>query len=101
MARRLYAAAPTESEANEWGLTVDEASGPPAEVWPDNLQAAHVFVAMSTQWRFGMAGPTGLDYAALPEVWRRTRTVLAERDEVFDCLRIMEEAALRQMVSKS
>lgn len=82
-----------------WGLTVEEASGPPVEVWPETMQAATVFCAMSTQWRFGgMSGvPTGLDYSALSEVWRRTKTPSADRDAVFDDLRVMEEAALQQV----
>jgi hypothetical protein len=54
---------------------------------------------MSSQWRrAGMAGAAcGLDYSALAEVWRRTKTPPSERDEVFDCLRVMEGAAIEQM----
>jgi hypothetical protein len=100
VARALYTPAPTAAEAAAWGLTLEEAAGEVTEIWPDNAQAVTVFAAMGTQWRFGMAGPTGLDYAALPEVWRRTHTAPAERDEVFDCLRIMEEAALQTMASR-
>ncbi len=74
-----------------------EASGPPVEVWPDNLIAVNVFIAMSTQWRTGYAGPTGLDYAALPAVLRLTGVPAAERAGVFDALRAMEDAALETM----
>jgi hypothetical protein len=56
-----------------------------------------VFIAMSTQWRTGMNGATGLDYCALPEIWRRTKTPPKDRDEVFNDLRTMEDAALETM----
>ena len=41
--------------------------------------------------------PCGFDYAALPEVWRRTKTPIHRRDEIFDELRLMEGAALEVM----
>lgn len=79
-------------------MTVDEASVS-IEVWPDNVHAANVFIAMSTQWvRAGMNGtPVSLNYASLSEVWRRTKVPPAERDQVFEDIRVMEEAALQQM----
>lgn len=70
------------------------------QVWPDNLPAVTVFLAMSTQWRMGAVGPTGLDYGALREVWQRTRTPPSQRDEVFAQLQIIEREALTTMHSK-
>ena len=98
LAKALYTPDPTAEEAMAFGLTVDEASAE-VEVWPDNLHAANVFIAMGTQWvRAGMNGePTGLNYASLPEIWRRTKVPPAIRDTVFDDLRVMEEAAIRQI----
>ena len=66
-------------------------------IWPDNRPALVVFLAMRTQWRTGMAGPTGLDYAALPELWRRCGIKAAERDGVFADLQTLELAALAVM----
>lgn len=83
-----------------WGLTMEEAADRTVhlvEVWPENWHPMRVFSAMSTQWRTGMNGATGLDYAVLPEIWRRTKTPPADRDDVFDCLQIMEVAALDHM----
>jgi len=77
-----------------YGLTVDEAGGDPVEIWPDNVQTVNVFVAMSTQWRTGMSGATGLDYAALPFVMRVCGVRAADRADVFDGVRTMESAAL-------
>lgn len=75
----------------------------PCELWPDNVPAFNVFVAMLTQWRTaGIDGEgtiirTGLDYSALPEVWRRCKIASADRGEVFDDLRVLEDAALDKM----
>ncbi len=65
-----------------------------AEVWIENLPTVNVFIAMSTQWRIGMSGPTGLDYSALPAVLRLTGIARNQWTDVFDGLREMEEAAL-------
>ena len=70
------------------------------QVWPDNLLAVTVFLAMSTQWRTGAVGPTGLDYGALREVWKRTRVPADKRDEVFAQLQVIEREALTTMHSK-
>ena len=79
---------------------MEEASGPPVEVWPDNVQALNVMIAMGTQWRVGMAGATGLDYSALPAVMRLVGVPTADRGEVFDSIRTMEDAALQTMRKK-
>lgn len=55
----------------------------------------NTFIAMSTQWRTGMAGPTGLDYGAMPAVLRMQATPRAEWPDTFECLRVMEAEALR------
>jgi hypothetical protein len=76
---------------------LDEASGEAIEVWPDNVMIVNVFISMSTQWRVGMAGPTGLDYAVLPFVMRANGVPITERRAVFDGIRTMEDAALLTM----
>lgn len=78
-------------------MTVEEASGEEVKVWPDNVPTLNAFVAMSTQWRVGNNGATGLDYAALPVVEERVGIKPEDRAAVFDGLRAMEEAALAQM----
>lgn len=79
---------------------MEEASGPPVEVWPDNIRAVNVFIAMSTQWRTGMNGATGMDYSALPEVMRMTSIPRRDWSEIFESIRVMEDAALEQMRKK-
>lgn len=75
-------------------MTLEEAQGPGTEVWPDNLQAVNVFVSMATQWRIGANGATGLDYNAMPFVMRANGVTAADRADVFDDVRTLEDAAL-------
>ena len=93
----MYTPGPTEAEAAAIGLTLEEAEGDPIGVWPDNAPAVTVFDMMGTQWRVSMIGFCGLDYSALPEVWRRAKIPPADRDRVFADVRVMELAALAQM----
>lgn len=55
---------------------------------------------MGTQWRIGMSGATGLDYNALPAVMRLSGVPAADRAEVFEGVRTMEDAALTKMHEK-
>ena len=66
-------------------------------MYPDTVQAVGIFSDMMTQWRFGAAGPTGLDYTALPIVMRMRQVERTARAEIFDDVRIMERAALQAM----
>ena len=68
--------------------------GPPTKVWPENRESVLVFMSLRTQWRSGFNGPTGLDYAVLPEAWRRLKIAPDRRDAVFADLQVLEAAAL-------
>jgi len=81
-------------------LTIEEASGPPIEVWPDNWQARRVFDAIATQWRLGMGGPTGLDYNVLYHKMDRMHLSGTEYDDLEAEIRVMEDAALTYMRRK-
>lgn len=61
-------------------------------IWPENWSAIEVFAAMQTQWRTGMAGATGLDYAALPAVMDLLQ--IEDRTQAFKNVRVMEIEAL-------
>lgn len=69
------------------------------EIWAEHWPAVRVFESLSTQWRVGMAGPTGLDYAALPAVMDLLG--IDDRAAVFDDLRILERAALEELTRKN
>jgi hypothetical protein len=71
------------------------------EVWPDNLLPVSVFISMGTQWRVATGGVIGLDYTALPVVMRLVGVPPAERAEVFEAVRTMEDAALTKMHADS
>lgn len=62
--------------------------------------AVNTFIAMSTQWRVGMAGATGLDYNALPVVMRMVGVPQKDRFSVFEEVRTMEDSALETMRDK-
>lgn len=64
-------------------------------IFPDNVKIVSVFMDMMTQWRFGPAGATGLDYTALPIVLRLREVPRADRQEIFDGIQTMERAALK------
>lgn len=70
------------------------------EVWQPYWQAFSVFEAMSTQWRTGMGGASGLDYAAIPAVMSLCGIRKKDRDDVFHDLRIMEAEALAVMAEQ-
>lgn len=54
-----------------------------------------LFCDLQTQWRTGMAGITGLDYAVLPAVFRLRGIKRSEQQSLFDDLRTMEITTLR------
>lgn len=86
-----------------WGLTPDDFPELDEEfgIWPDNAQAFNTFVAMQTQWRTGMAGATGFDYAALPAVLSLVGVPADEHPDTFECLRWMELHALDLLRKKN
>ena len=87
---------PSENELTAFGFTPADYEGE-IGVWPDNWLAYVVFRAMRTQWRTVAIGRTGLDYGALPEIWRRTEIPVGKRNDIFRQVQIMEEAALSEM----
>lgn len=80
-----------------FGLTHEDYAADVVEIFPDNVPAFNVFVGMSTQWFMGPAGPIGLRYEVLPEMWRRIKIPPSDRDAVFSDIRTMEDAALQAM----
>ncbi|MBO9717526.1 MAG: DUF1799 domain-containing protein [Pseudoxanthomonas sp.] len=101
----LFSAAPRKQDASALaalGLTPEDFPEHEAEfdVWPDNAVAVNVFIAMQTQWRTGLAGATGLDYAALPAVLRLVGVPEPDQPDTFECLRSMEAEALTIMERK-
>lgn len=67
------------------------------DVWPQNFDAVRVFEALSSQWRVGTGGASGLDYQVLPTVLRIFDIKRKQWRDIFDCIRIMEMEAMRAM----
>lgn len=71
------------------------------EVWPENWEAVLAFIACGTQWRRLAVAPyrlAGLDYAALEAVLRLRR--VKDRRDVFERVRVLEQAVLQQQNAK-
>ena len=64
------------------------------EVFQENWTAANVFQSLLTQWRLGFNGPVGLDYAVVPTVLNLHGIKRKKWEEIFHCLRVMEDEAL-------
>ena len=98
----MYARAPTAAELEGTGFTIDDyADDEPIELWPENERAINLFTSLSTQWRIGMSGATGLDYS--PFFTRMDRMRLSDDDYeiLFDDIRIIESEALQIMNKKT
>lgn len=80
-----------------FGLTKADIPEDEYDVWPDNWPAFLLFEAMSTQWRVGIGGATGLDYNALPPVASMLGMKRREIPEVFHDIRVMEAEAMLVM----
>ncbi|TNL05359.1 hypothetical protein CYD30_22625 [Kosakonia cowanii] len=64
-------------------------------VWPDNWESFGIFQSMSTQWRSGVGGVTGLDYNVLP--WLMKLHNIEDEATTLNDIRIMEGAALAKI----
>lgn len=68
------------------------------ELWEENAMAFSVFLNAQTQWRTGMSGPTGLDYAGVGAMVRAMRIKMTP--ELFADIQTMERAVLNAMREK-
>lgn len=67
-------------------------------IFPDNWPIVQAFCTLSTQWRFAPSGRMiGLDYAAVRPTLALMRVPRADWPEVFEGLRVMEDAALAEL----
>lgn len=73
---------------------------PEWHLWPENVATWALWQSLQTQWRVGMAGATGLDYAA---VWRvlDQQVPRRRRDEVFAAIQGMEGAVLKVLADRA
>lgn len=71
-----------------------------ADYWPCMESSVDAFMAMQTQWRVGPAGPYGFDYSALQTVYKSLSIASKKRPDVFEDIRVMEAAAIKEMRRK-
>lgn len=93
----MYERQVTAAEARAAGFELADYEDDECEVWPENWRSVTFFSRLSTQWRSGMAGPTGLDYTAVLSLLRTLRLPRDEHDVLFDDVQVMERAALNEM----
>lgn len=79
------------------GTTEADYDPPKVELWPDNWPPIRLFTQVSTQWRVGMNGPTGLDYNVVFHELDRTGVVGDDFDEMMAALRAIESTALDEI----
>lgn len=89
MGRALRQVAPLPAPAGEQQVEY---------LWPENVTAWRCWQEMQTQWRVGVAGATGLDYAGvvayIDEQQRCRRLRRRDRASVWDGVRACEAAVL-------
>lgn len=96
----MYERPPDEKQLAVWGLRPEDYPSKEVEIWPDNFEAYALFCALSTQWRIGMAGPTGLDYNVLYSKLDRMGLEPERYDELEGDVGVIERAALEEIARK-
>ena len=94
----MWQPGPSQEELDLIGITLaDLGEAEALEVWPGNWDAAVLFNALDTQWRYSMSGPTGLDYTAIVPTMDLLGIEVEDKRELFSQLRMMEEEARKQI----
>jgi hypothetical protein len=96
----FYSRIPTEEELRGTGFTPADYEQEDFEVWPENERAIRLFLAIKTQWRTGVNGPTGLDYNVLFSAMDRMKLSDQDYESMFLDMRVIESAALVEIQKK-
>lgn len=93
----------TDAALAFFGVTIEHEPLPELPLfylWPMNLEAFRLFLRLSTQWRVGVNGATGLDYLVVRaeiagHVGSSCRQPVAQRrSRMFSLVQAMENGAL-------
>ena len=79
------------------GLSLEEIPDDIIEVWDMNWETFTLFHSLSTQWRVGMGGATGLDYTAVAATADMIGIEKKELQFMFPDIQVMENEALITM----
>lgn len=93
----MYSSSADKHQAGLFGLTLEEIPEEVIEVWDINWNTFNLFNALTTQWRVGMGGATGLDYSVIPSVGKMLGLKQKQINELFPDLQVMENEALITM----
>lgn len=92
----MYDPGPSDEELKAFCLTREDVEDTSDfEIWPENWMPFLVFSEVSTQWRVGAGGATGLDYVAVK--WVMDLMKIKKKYEVLRAIRTMESSALKTM----
>ena len=92
----MYDSGPSDEELKAFCLTREDVEDTSDfEIWPENWMPFLVFSEVSTQWRVGAGGATGLDYVAVK--WVMDLMKIKKKYEVLRAIRTMESSALKTM----
>lgn len=95
----MYERGLTQEELDGSVFEADDFDDDAIEIWPEHVQAAELFGELGTQWRVGMSGPTGLDYASVLAFIRLNEP--DDRRELFRQIRVMEREAMAVMAERN
>lgn len=92
----MYDSGPSDEELKALYMTREDVEDTSDfEIWPENWMPFLVFSEVSTQWRVGAGGATGLDYVAVK--WVMDLMNIKKKYEVLRAIRTMESSALKTM----
>lgn len=81
------------------GAAQEENEG--TECWPDNWLPFQVFCSLETQWNVGPRSIIGMRYESIPGALEEFGIKKKGRAEIRQCLRVMEQEALKVFNSKN
>jgi hypothetical protein len=82
------------------GLRPEDFGDTSFALWPENEESILLFSSVSTQWRTGMCGPTGLDYNVLFTRMERMKLDDQRHERLFQDIRVIEAEALTILNTK-
>lgn len=78
-------------------MTLEEIPEEEIFVWDINWNTFNLFNALTSQWRVGMGGATGLDYSVIIPTGKMLGFKQKQINEMFPDLQVMENEALITM----
>lgn len=96
----IYHRIPDQEELDKTGFCASDYEIDPVDLWPENEAAINLFSSISTQWRTGANGHTGLDYNVLFRLMDRMKLSDQSNAWLFDDIRVIEAEALNILHKK-